>query len=182
MTLSSEDSLLFYRLWFQLLDYTNRKYKISPKIKSFPIGGHLDPAEVHKVANAIWDDGSIIDAFIADCSEKLENAHIEIIRGWKRRIHDRFILERHLQNGSIFISTTDQQVYQVKGLQSSWPEMLHNAPLPLILDATVIPFKDVLITDGLIVPYQIYIGHNMAEELKDIYRAAKKNGAIHRTI
>lgn len=182
MTLSYEDAQLFYWLWFQLLDYTNCKFKVNGEMKS-PIGKQpQNAAEFKKIADVIWNDISIIDAFIEDCSEGLEASDVEIVRSWKRRIRDRFILERHLQKGSIFISMTDQQVYQVKGLLDSWPEMLQNAPLPLAVDATLIPFKGVLISDGLVAPYRVFFGHNTIEEIKDIYRSAKRNGSIRTTI
>ena len=91
------------------------------------------------------------------------------------------MMERHLKKGTIFISMENEEVYQVSGIVSSWEEMLFGAPMPLILEATFMPFRDVIISDGLIIPYNIIIGGGMKRMFKDIYMDAKKNGSIHQT-
>jgi hypothetical protein len=106
----------------------------------------------------------------------------EIVFGWKRRIRGRFVLERHLKKGSIFISMEDEKVYQVSGIISSWEEMFPYWPMPLMLEATFMPFKDVIISDGLVMPYNIVIGGNMARTFKDVYMAAKKSGMLQKTL
>lgn len=82
-----------------------------------------------------------------------------------------------LKKGSIFISE-DEKVYQVQDIISSWEEMFQFAPMPLLVEATFIPFRDVIISDGLVLPYNIVIGKNMAKQFKDIYMNAKKNGQL----
>ena len=43
-------------------------------------------------------------------------------------------------------------------------------------------FRDVIISDGLVVPYRVIIGGNMKREYKDVYMAAKKSGQIYRSL
>ena len=71
---------------------------------------NLDPAEVKEVANKLWSEVEIIDRYIKENPE-LQEEHKEIIQGWKRRIQGKFIMERHLKKGTIFISMEDEQVY-----------------------------------------------------------------------
>ena len=54
MTLSQEDGQLYYRLWLPLLDFVNRKYRTSSKLKNITEKKGLDPAEVKKVADRLW--------------------------------------------------------------------------------------------------------------------------------
>ena len=68
----------------------------------------------------------------------------------------------------------------VKGLFSSWEEMLGEAPV--LLDAVLIPFRDSIISDGLVEPYSIYFGNGAREDFKEAYMNAKKNHAIHFSI
>ncbi len=42
--------------------------------------------------------------------------------------------------------------------------------------------RNVIISDGLVVPYQIIIGRTMAGEFKNVYLDAQKAGKIHRTL
>ena len=79
------------------------------------------------------------------------------------------MMARHLKKGSILISMENEEVYQVCGIKSSLEEMFYYAPLSLMIEVTLIPFRDVIITDGLIMPYNILIGRTMARTFKDVY-------------
>ena len=46
-------------------------------------------------------------------------------------------------------------------------------PLPLLVRAALIPFKDVIITDGLIQRYEFYMGKGIKKILNDAYMQAK---------
>ena len=56
MTLSQEDGQLFYRLWLPLLDYVNERYHVCKDLKDMATAKGLDPAEVKKVANQLWEN------------------------------------------------------------------------------------------------------------------------------
>ena len=181
MTLSQEDGKLYYKLWLPLLDFVNKKYRVNRKLKNIASAQGLDPADVKEIANRLWDDVSIIDEYLKGC-ENLPEEHKEIVRSWKRRIQGKFMMERHLKKGTIFISMENEEVYQVSGIISSWEEMFYGAPMPLILEATFMPFRDVIISDGLIIPYNIIIGGGMKRMFKEIYMDAKKGGRIRQTL
>ena len=75
-----------------------------------------------------------------------------------------------------------EEVYQVSGIISSWRETFYGASMPLILVATFMPFRDVIISDGLVIPYNILVRGGMKRMFKDNYMAAKKSGRILQTI
>ena len=181
MTLSLEDGQLYYRLWRPLLDFVNEKHRVNSKLKNIATAKGVEPADVKEVANKLWDDVSIIDDYLKQSTD-LSEEHKEIIRSWKRRIRGRFVMERHLKKGTIFISTENEEVYQVCGIIASWEEMFYRAPMPLIVEATFMPFRDVIISDGLVMSYNIIIGSGMKRMLKDTYMAAKKSGRIRRSL
>ncbi len=181
MILSQEDGDLYYELWRPLLDFVNSKYHASSKLKNIATAKRLDPLEVKKVADALWSNVEVIDAYLKENTKLPEDKQV-IVRGWKRRIQGTFMMERHLKKGTIFISMEDEKVYQVSGIKSSWEEMFYGAPMPLLVEATFIPFRDVIISDGLVVPYRVIISGNMKREYKDVYMAAKKNGQIYRSL
>ena len=160
MTLSQEDGQLYYKLWLPLLDFVNKKYRINSKIGSMATAKRLDPADVKQVANKLWTDVTIIDDYLKK-NEDFPEEHKEIIRSWKRRIQGKYLMERHLKKGTIFISLETEEVYQVSGIISSWEEMFFGAPMPLMLEATFMPFRDVIISDGLVMPYNILVGSGM---------------------
>lgn len=182
MTLSKEDGQLFYELWIPLLDYTNKKHKINKRLKNITRSTTLDPQDAKEIANVLWDNTELIDQYLSEDGKDLPDEHKQIVTGWKCCVQGRFIMERHLKKGSIFISLEDEKVYQVNGIVSSWEEMVSFAPMPVMLEATFIPFRDVIISDGLVMPYNIIIGSNMKKQFKDIYMDAKKNGTLIRSL
>ena len=181
MTLSEKDGQLFYKLWLPLLDYVNETCKVNKKVKNMANAESLNPQEVKEIANVLWNDVTLIDQYLAECGTEIPDEHKEIIYSWKRCVQGRFVMERHLKKGTIFISE-DNKVYQVQGIISSWEEMFFHAPMPLLMEATFMPFRDVIISDGLVMPYNIVIGKNMAKQFKDIYMEAKKSGNVIRTL
>ena len=181
MTLSQEDGQLYYKLWLPLLDFVNRKYRVSRKLKSIATAKELDPTEIKKVANRLWSDVTIIDDYLKERGD-LPEEYRKLIQSWKRRIQGRFLMERHLKKGTIFISLENEEVYQVSGIISSWEEMFYGAPMPLILEATFMPFRDVIISDGLVMPYNVLVGGGMKRMFKNVYMNAKKSGRIHQSL
>ena len=181
MTLSQEDGELFYSLWLPLLDYVNRTYRLNRKLKSIVTAKEIDVAAAKKIANRLWSDVTIIDEYLNE-NTGLPDEQREIIQSWKRRIQGKFMMERHLKKGTIFISLENEEVYQVSGIVSSWEEMFYGAPMPLILEATFIPFRDVIISDGLVMSYPLFVGGGMKRMFKDVYMSAKKDGRIHHSL
>ncbi len=178
MTLSEEDAVLFYELWLPLLDYVNKRYCVSKRFSRMLKMNRVDTQVVKEIANRLWDNVDVIDDYLTEQTDMPEE-YKEIVSSWKRMIRGRFVLERHLGKGSIFVSMQSDDVYQVCGIVSSWQEMFDGAPLPIIMEAVLIPFRDVIITDGLVVPYFVQIGKGLIEEIKTVYKEARKDGRIH---
>ena len=175
MRLSENDGKRFYDLWLPLLDYVNEKRGVNSTLRDIQLADYLDPNEVKEVSDVLWADVDLIDEYLSGAEDVTDHDR-ELILSWKRCISGRFILERILKKGAILISAEDEEVYQVSGIISTWDDMFGYAHLPLMIQATLIPFEDVIISDGLIQTYNVIIGGNMARSFKDIYMAAKKNG------
>ncbi len=179
MKLSNEDSQLFYKLWMPLLNYVNEQKKIKPNLHNMHLATSLDPNDVKEVADALWSETDLIDDYLSEHKE-IQGENKELIQSWKRCVSGGFILERILKRGAILISEDYEDVYQVSGIISSWEEMFGYARLPLILKATLIPFRDVIISDGLVRSFNnVILGGGVARELKDVYMEEKKKGTIH---
>ena len=138
----------------------------------------VDACDAKKIADYLWSHTEVIDEYLAVA--ELPNEYAQIVAGWKQCKPGRYILERHLKKGSVFISVEDEAVYMAKGLFSTWSEMLGNSPV--LLDAVLLPFLDSIISDGLVVPYRIYFGKGAAEGFKEVYMTAKRNHTIRFSI
>ena len=178
MRLEQSDAELFYQLWFPLLDFVNRKYHVCPKTGTIDQKHGVDACDAKAIADYLWSHIEVIEEYLA--AAKLQNEYAQIVAGWKQCKSGRYILERHLKNGSVFISAEDGAVYMVKGLFSTWAEMLGESPV--LLDAVLIPFRGSIISDGLVVPYRISFGKGAIQDFKEVYMNAKRNHTIRFSI
>lgn len=76
----------------------------------------------------------------------------------------------------------ENSVYGVLGLYQGFDELIHRSRLPLYVNAVLLPFKGVIIYDGLFEPYNVFFGGHIKRELKEIYMTAKQNGKIIETL
>lgn len=178
MRLERSDAEFFYQLWFPLLDFVNRKYHICPETETIDQQQGVDVCDAKAIADYLWSNTDVIKEYLT--SAELPDEYVKIVAGWGQCKQGRYILERHLKKGSVFISAEDGTVYMVKGLFSTWEEMLGEAPV--LLDAVLIPFRGSIISDGLVMPYRICFGKGARESFKDAYMNAKRNNAIRFTI
>lgn len=175
MRLKEEDAALFYELFFPLLEYVNEKNNIiEGKLMN---DGNVNPDQAAGIAKVLWDDTSIIDDYLNDHKE-LPQEHHDILESWKLARYDHYVIERHLKKGSIFISFKDGDVYLVQGIISSYEEIFWYQKPPIIVEGVIIPFKDVIITDGLFYYRPIRFGGGAKTTFKDTYMNAKHSGSI----
>lgn len=179
MILTNEEAEQFYDLWIPLLDFVNQKYKLIKELYGMTSPKGLPLKSVVLISSKLWEDKEVIDDFVLSGFKKMDEEETAIIRSWKRAVHGNFIVERHLKKGSILVSVDNNEVYIVKGIYSSWREMLENFPMPQVVEATLIPFRDSIIHDGIVVPYNMCLGKNLSEQFKQIYLAAKAAGRLH---
>ena len=179
MVLTDEEAKQFYDLWISLLDFVNQKYKLIKELYGMTSPRGLPLKSVVLISSKLWEDKDIIDEFVLSGVKKMDEEEIAIVSSWKRAIHGKFIVDRHLKKGSVLISVDNNEVYVVKGIYSSWKEILEGYPMPQIVEATLIPFGDSIIHDGIVVPHGVCLDRNMSEQCKQTYLAAKSNGNLH---
>ena len=99
-------------------------------------------------------------------------------------LHDSFVhFHNTLSNLLIYsISADNRKVYLVNGLFSSWEEMLQHRKPPILLTATLLPWKNVIISDGLVSITNINFGKTYSSDFKEIYLNAKRNGNIIKSL
>lgn len=179
MVLTNEEAEQFYDLWISLLDFVNQRYKLVKELYGMTSPKGLPLKSVASISSKLWENKDIIDEFVLSGFKKMDEEEIAIVSSWKRAIHGKFIVDRHMRKGSVLVSISNNEVYVVKGIYSSWREMLEGGPMPQIVEATLMPFKDAIIHDGIVAPYNVCLNRNMSEQSKQIYLAAKSSGNLH---
>ena len=184
MKISRDDAQLFFELFLPLLDFTNKRFNVFPCNETFKENFEkskgIDIKNALSVANTLWTNDYLIDEYLKQAT--LNNECRELVSSWKRHITGDFILERHLKKGSVFISTDNRRVYLVNGLFSSWEEMIQYRKPPVLLTVTLLPWKDVIISDGLVSITSMHFGNNYSSDFKEIYLHAKRSGNIIKSL
>ena len=177
-TLSAGDRKTFFRLFIPLLQFTNQKFEINEYLDEDLRAGHPDSEDLKEISDILWQNTDTIDEFIEANEDLLEAEERSLLESWRHPISGRFILERHLAKGSIFIDPKDGKVYLVKGLTETWRDMFANTPPPILLHTTLIPFDDCIISDGLTSVQNVYFGTEFRNDFKEFYMNAKQSGKI----
>ena len=140
----------------------------------------IDVKNALSVANTLWTNDHLIDEYLKQ--ENLNDECCELVSCWKNHITGKYILERHLKKGSVFINAYNQKVYLVNGLFSTWEEMIQYRKPPVLLTVTLLPWKDVIISDGLVSITNINFGKTYFSDFKEIYLNAKRNENIIKSL
>ena len=176
MKLSEEDIKRFYNIWFNLLDYTNTKCNIAPKIKDLAHSSGINPEDISPIRDRLWLDNTILDDIVTTNPFQFSEADLSIIKSWKNRVSDKFILLKHLKNYSVFIG--NQNIYGVTGIVSPIDEMFPSNVLPLMIEAVLLPFEGRIIYDSLLMPYRINFGGGAKKGFQEEYRELKDKSGI----
>ena len=137
-----------------------------------------DTRALKEITDALWKNPSLIDDYLRERGSSLSSEHQAIIQGFKRAVSGSFILERNLKNGGVLISLDYNNVYLVRGLTTSFEELSIYHPLPMMLSATLLPFRGIIISDGLFSLSKVFLGGGIKKGLKDAYNLAKRRNQI----
>ena len=176
MTLEPNDSKLFYELIIPLMKFANDNFQINPNIPEDSDIGRFPPSQLKVITDYIWTHTKIIDKYMLN--SELPDKKRMIVCRWKKAIHGNFIVERHLKKGTVFISEDLRKVFMVSGINSTIAELIAEKRPPVLVNTTLLPFRDTIITDGLIENYAIDFGGEYRKMFKDVYMNAKSQGTI----
>lgn len=153
--LSEEDSTLFYKIYYGLLDFTNKKYNINERIKIYN-NTKIDPYEVKDIVVKFWENkDKITKEFCKVNPYNFNKEELDIASGFKKGVRDIFIISKHELDYTVFIR--EDKAYMVKGLIDNIDSLVPNDKLPKAFITSIIPFKDVLVYDGLLIDIGISV-------------------------
>lgn len=169
--LSEDDCIVFYDVFFGLLEFANKTLHAS-NLKRLRNKKHLDSMKVAEIRDALFlEHMELIDAFVKQNPFHFDERRLKIVEGFKRGIFGNFLVVSYKEDGAIVIGQEDK-AYKVLGLYSNIDEILHAFDLPIIAWMLLLPFEGKIICDGLIETAPINIGPNMRnnliEEMKHI--------------
>ena len=178
MKLSKEDTELYYKLHWSILFYVNQKLSLLKGLTSLYSVKKTPFKELNKIRDKLYNGTDLIDSFIRENQSSFSSNELEIVAGWKHYIKKRFIILRSLKNYTIFLDIDEPpKAYGVLALTTPFDEMF-GPVLPLMVEATLLPFKDRIIYDGIILGDNIIFGGGIRRDFNDAYQQAKARFGI----
>jgi hypothetical protein len=178
MNLHPEECDQFYRIWFSLLSYANKREGLVPSFPKTPLIGNIKQQDAGIIRNTIWSSDYLLSSFVSDNPDNLSMDDMRIAISWEGRINSRFMIIKHLKQHSIFMDVSDNgKVYGVKGIISPISEILP-FPLPIMVDAVLLPFVDKVIIDSLLIPHNVIFGRGIVNDVKAQFRRLEESLGI----
>ena len=170
--LSKKDAKLFYKIYFALLEFTNKKYKIN-NIKIYNHHG-INPYEINDIVDKFWENkDTIILEFCLANPYKFTKEELKITSEFKKGIRSIFIIAKYDLEYTAFMNK--EKIYMVKGLNDNIDNIISYKELPYVTITSVIPFKNVLTYDGMLLGMGIKMGNDFEETVEKEYDNLMKN-------
>jgi len=179
VNLPPPDADLFYKLHGSLLAFANRELKILPA-GTLPDQVRKQPLqEVAKLRNACYEKPALLEQYLAANPDRLPADELAIVASWRHRITGDFYIMRHLKTYTVFMSLKEpEHLYGALGLMDPLEVVLGGMPLPTMVAATLLPFRDRITYDGLLSPYRIFFGPGIRRSANATYNRLKEREGI----
>jgi hypothetical protein len=179
MLLNPQDVELFFRLHRTLMFFVNQRLKvIRDDLTSPEEFAALAPEDRLKVRDALLDHTDLIQTFVNENPAHLTDDELAIVRSWRHLVAGKFYIFRELKQYTVFLSTDKIPIaYGILALSQPFEELV-GPYLPVLTQTVLLPFKDVIVYDGLLKAYRISFGPGIGRSLNESYKEAKARHGI----
>jgi hypothetical protein len=120
----------------------------------------------------------LLQAFVDENPARLTSDELDIVRSWRHLVQGKFFAFRQLKKHMVFLTTDGPPVaYGVLALSQPFAELV-GPYLPVMVDAVLLPFKDMIVYDGLMTAYPISFGPGVRRALDQSFKEAKDRHGI----
>jgi hypothetical protein len=185
MLLTPQDAKLFFTLHRALMLFVNQRLKAVPDHPASPEDSAVLASEIRlKVRDALLDHSDLIESFVDQNPAQLPDDELAIVRAWRHLVAGKFYILRELKKYTVFLSSENQRIaYGVRALSQPFEELI-GPYLPVLTQTVLLPFKDMIVYDGLLSSYRISFGillrQQRAERRRFDHRRGKASGSRSR--
>ena len=179
MLLEPQDVELFFRLHRTLMFFVNQRLKVVPdKLATPDEFAALSPQVRLKVRDALNAHLDLIESFVDENPAHLSDDELDIVRSWRHLVTGRFYVFRELKKYTVFLTTTDPAIaYGVLALSQPFEDLI-GPYLPVMTQTALLPFKDVIVYDGLMSSYNVTFGPGIRRNLNEDFKTAKDRHGV----
>ena len=170
--LSKQDAKLFYKIYFALLEFTNNKYKINQKLKIYNKLG-LNPYDLKDIIEKFWENkDAIISEFCLANPYKFNKEELNVVSEFKKGFRDIVIIAKYELEYTAVMNK--DKTFMIKGINDNIDNIVSYQDLPQPVITSIIPFKNVLIYDGLLMQLGIKMGNGFEKTIEEEYSKSIK--------
>ena len=152
----------YYKLYFALLDYINKKENICPSLKRIYKQEGLNVHDLFPIDDYLWEHkDTIIDEFIEINPNKLNHEELEIINNFKKSVTGTFLVVGFEREYTMFLQ--DGKIYMVKGIRDNIENILLSRNFPIIVNTTLLMFKGNIIYNSFFKQTTVGFGNDIKE-------------------
>jgi Domain of unknown function (DUF6398) len=179
MLLTQQDVELFFRLQRALMFFVNQHLKaITNELASPDEFAALSPEVRLKVRDAFLSHTDLLQSFVDENPAQLTEEELAVVRSWRRLVAGQFYIFRELKKYTVFLSADKQPIaYGVLALSQPFEELV-GPYLPVLTETVLLPFKGVIVYDGLLNTYRISFGPGIRRSLNERFKEAKARHGI----
>jgi len=183
MVLSPHDFELFFKLHRALMHFVNQRLQAVPDRPANPDEfSLLSPETRLKVRDAFLKHTDLLQTFVEENPAHLSDGELAIVRSWQHFVHGKFYVFRQLKKYMVFLSASEPTVaYGVLALSQPFDELV-GPYLPVLAETVLLPFKGMIVYDGLMSSYNISFGPGIRRSLNESFKEAKASHGIVTTL
>lgn len=177
MKLSERDARHFFKIVMPLFGWINKNSYYLREITGgdtlvFPQDGIL-------LWRVIRTRPEIIDEYLEDNHIKSTSDAAKTLTQWKEHfVPGPFLVERYTRKGTVFISVKTGQVYLVSGISDDFRDYLKDFELPCLIETSIMPFRDRIISEGLMAAKKAGCEPEIKAALAKRYEEAHKSNSL----
>lgn len=163
----------YYKLYFALLEYTNKKYEIRKDIEKIYKQEGLDPYKLKDIDEVLWEKKeSIINQFIEENPYHFNKEELDCVKDFNRSVRsNQFVIVGFEREYTKILSQEEGKIYMVKGIRGDIDEIVRG-DLPIIITTTLLMFKNNIIYNGFFSEINLRFGNELKKEIKKEMKSA----------
>ena len=182
MKLARKDADHFFKLYLSLLAYINRKFNKVEGLTSPDDFISVTRDQQFEIKEALYQHPELISSYISENPDRFSADELDIVSGWVNFVQGKFLIFHYLKNYTIFLDTGKPPIaYGVLALYDDFQSMIRY-PLPVMVEAVLLPFCGGIITDGLISLFRITFGGSLRQDFHEAYQEARSRFGIITTL
>ncbi len=162
----------YYKLYFALLDYINKKYNIHPEIKRIYKQEGLNVDKLYDIDKYLWENKDVISDFISDNNYKFTNEELSEVNEFKNAITSDYFVIVGFEREYTKILSNDGKLYMVKGIRSDFDKIMNPKELPKVVSTTLLMFRGNIIFKSFFGNIDIIFGNDVKRDIVNEMRCA----------